>query len=558
MATKEMKTLTIKNSTFEIVDDSARNTIATLSQEVETLSPLKNTKVDKDTVFSILNKKPSVASLDDFFNLQRTSDIYQTKVYKHAFNPTSTCEKIGINSKLSCTPSTDTTEGTDDYADKVEFMWWYCNYVYDNDGNKIVTAIEGDENYSEVGNVDVGVIGMTFYWAYDTSHSDYDILSWSTSPNESLGLMPFTDSKLNDNSTIRPYYVLSAFPSVIGDDGLLHSQPYKRIARNQSYSNMITNYAKKGAKVRGAGASRNTFQIIFNLLKYGQKSSQKLYAGVTNWNFQYTAAVQRSTSDTYFPVTAAQAQNLEVGCYVSVGYGSNDNGSVNNDRGISTIHKYADDVKILRIEDMSDGNKAVYLDVSTGFNTMPVALTATLSAPIVMSSMHMHTGETKSVIGKHDGSAVSNSSGRHSYRVQGVEYALGAYIVASDTVMVFKSDYSKDVYVAPKGVAHSTSESTIKSTYKLIGNIPAGSNGGDYWIGDISIDEETGGWHPSTKGASNVQGMGDMLWAGGANTSGTREFLQGGHLRDGSDAGSAHLHCWLGLDWTYWCCCGCD
>ena len=88
-----MKTLTIKNSTFEIVDDAARNTITTLSQAVDTLSPLKDTKVDKNTVFSILNKKPSVASLDDFFNLQRTSDIYQTKVYKHAFNHTSTCEK---------------------------------------------------------------------------------------------------------------------------------------------------------------------------------------------------------------------------------------------------------------------------------------------------------------------------------------------------------------------------------------------------------------------------------------------------------------------------------
>ena len=191
---------------------------------------------------------------------------------------------------------------------------------------------------------------------------------------------------------------------------------------------------------------------------------------------------------------------------------------------------------------------------------MPVALTDSLSAPITMSSMHMWTGETNKVIGKHNGSAVSNSSGRHSYRVQGVEYALGAYIVASDSVMVFKSAYSKDVYVAPKGTAHSTSETTIKNTYKLIGNIPASSDGkgSDYWIGDIAIDEETGGWHPSAIGSSSAQGMGDMLWVGGINTSGTREYLIGGYLWDGLDAGSVGLNCWHGLSGAWWYCCGCD
>ena len=392
---------------------------------------------------------------------------------------------------------------------------------------------------------------MTFYYKFDLSNANYQLLSWSTSPNDSLSLVPYDYSVMHDG-TVRPYYVISAFPSVKGTDGLLHSQPNGKMERAQSHNNMITNYAKKGENVTGARASRQTFQYIFNLIKYGMKNSQSMYAGVTNWNFQYDAAVQRTTKLTYFPVTASQAANLEVGCCVSVGYGVNDNGSVNTDRGNATMHKYADDVKILRIEDMDDGNKAVYLDIDTGFDTTPVALTDTLNAPIIMSSMHMLTGETKRVIGKHDGSAVSNTSGRHSYRVQGVEYALGANLIASDVVMVFKSDYTKDVYVAPRGVKHSTSETTIKSTYKLIGNIPNLGDGSDFWIGDVTVDEETGAFLPSTIISSSSQGMCDRVYAGGTATSGTREYLQGGILWNGGYAGVSFLHCGGDLSAALW------
>lgn len=523
------------------------------------LLSLDENKVDKSVILSIINKRPTVETLDDFFALQRTPDIYQTKVYKSSYNPTPTCEKLGANTGLVCEPSTDTVEGQDDYADKIEFMWWHCNYVYDEYGNKIVTAIEGDENYSETGTVDVGTIGMTFYYSWDKSNDEYQMLSWSTSPDEALGLTPYDYSVMHDG-TIRSYYVLSAYPSTLGSDGLLHSQPNGKLARLQSYNNMITNYGKKGKNITGAKASRNTFQIIFNFLKYGTKDSQSIYKGVTNWNFQYSAAVERDTTDTYFPVTASQANNLEVGCYVSVGYAGVSSGKTSTDRGQVNVHTYADDVKILRIEDMDDGNKAVYLDIDTGFTTTPVDLGDGLSSPVYISSMHMWTGETNKVIGKHDGSAVSNTNGHHSYRVQGIEYALGAYIVASDVVIDFQSDYSKNVYVAPRGVVHSMSIDTIRSTYKLVGNIPASANGNgsDWNVGDIDIDPETGAWYPSLEVAGSTQGFCDRVYAGSATTSGQREYLQGGFFWLGSCAGSACLYCWYDLSYACWHFCGCD
>lgn len=183
-----------------------------------------------------------------------------------------------------------------------------------------------------------------------------------------------------------------------------------------------------------------------------------------------------------------------------------------------------------------------------------------MNAPITISSMHWWSGTTDTVIGRHDGSYVSNTDGKHAYRVQGREYAVGSYIVASDTVMDFQSDYSKKVYIAPKGLAHSSSDATIRSKYTCIGTIPANPDGkgSDYWIGDISVDVNTGGWFPSAKGSSNSQGWADILYAGGTSTSGTREYLMGGPLWAGSHAGCSCVVCGHWLDGAFWDCCAAD
>ena len=127
-------------------------------------------------------------------------------------------------------------------------------------------------------------------------------------------------------------------------------------------------------------------------------------------------------------------------------------------------------------------------------------------------------------------------------------------------IQLWTSRDSKKVYVAPKGVAHSSSDATIRSKYTCIGTIPANPDGkgSDYWIGDISVDVNTGGWFPSAKGSSNSQGWADMLYAGGTSTSGTREYLMGGLLNWGSYAGVCYLYAWGWIAWANWCNLGAD
>ena len=505
-----------------------------------------------DNVSGIIDEK----ILEAFFGSMRNGKIYQTELYLSVTNPTSDGTKTLANAGKVCEPSTDTVERQDDYEGIGIFTWFNCNYVTNEYGRKVPTAVEGWGNdFKNDGSVDVGVIAMTPYWNVEEKDGK-QIWTLSDTPNDEYGLVGWETAKKEDGN-FAPYVVHSKYVSGIGTDGLLRSFKNSKPERNQCYNNMITNYQKKGKGYWGGGKERNLYRILYQVIKYATKNEQTIFQGTTNYNFQYAAAVQRDTKETYFPVTNAQAANVIVGAYVSVGYGSVSGSNVNNDRGVGTIHKYADDVKVLRIEDLDENNKAVYLDVKEGFTTTPVAISDTVNAPITMSSMHWWSGSTDRVIGKHDGSLTSNTDGKHPYRVMGIEDAVGGYIVYADSVMVFKEDYSKDVYIARRGTKHVTDEATIKSTYKLIGNIPA-NDGADFWIGDIGVDTETCAWFVKAVGSSDRQGWGDRCYAGGKNTSGTREDLGRGLLWIGALGGPVFVGCWYGLGWTNWYSLGCD
>ena len=503
--------------------------------------------------------------IENYYALRRNGKVYQTKIWKFATNPTPTCEKLLDNAGLVFEPSTDTVEGRDDYLNGQHplFEWMHCNYVRDeDDGTARPVALEGTSGYATTGAVDVGAVQMSFYWKWDASNPEYDLLTISNTPHPELGLVPWVESK-KANETVYPWCIGSAYVSGEASDGKLRSQPGLKPARSQSHNNMITNYQTKGAGYWGAGACRNTFQIIFDLIKGATKSTRALEAGVTNYSFQYEAAIQSSDNNTYFPVTNEQAENIPVGNYVSVGYGTNNNGTVNIDREQDSVHAYADDVKVLRKEALPDGlNTAIYLDIpdESAFNTMPHVYTETFSAPIILSSMHTWSGTTDAVIGFHDGSPVSNTDGKHAYRVQGREYAVGGYIIASDTAAWLNADGTRTVYAAEKGTEHSSSNSVIKSTYKVVGTIPASADGrvSNWYVGDDSVDSNTGAWWPSVEGSGSTQGVCDIYYASGNTSDVFREYLMGGYLGVGPVAGGSCLSLGGSLGYALWNFLACD
>ena len=179
---------------------------------------------------------------------------------------------------------------------------------------------------------------------------------------------------------------------------------------------------------------------------------------------------------------------------------------------------------------------------------LDIASAITTTADSLVSSMPCFAGETDKVIGRYDGSFLSNTDGNHTFRIHGVEYMWGQYVVICDTVLD-KHGSGWDVYVAQKGVAHVKDAHT---NYTKEGAIPY-NNGGDIYGGDYGFSSRA--YFIKALGSSSSNGTGDIIYEGGTGIAdGTlREFLTLGYLWNGSTAGLGIVSCRSALgdrNWT--------
>lgn len=261
-------------------------------------------KCDKSVLYDVLHNTPHAKTVGDFFDLRRTGKIYRTRFYTFAKNPTCEGTKLLDNAGLQYEPSTDTIEGKDDYLNGEHplFEWYNCNYKRNADGTAYPTAIEGEDSYTTTGNVDVGVIQPSFYYNFETNteegYIDVTISDMPHTLRTDIVLYPWNEC-LQADGTVLPWCIGSKYISSIGDDGLLRSLPDRQPVETTTYENMITNYQKKGAGYWGAGAERNTFQIIFILIKGATKNSQSLFAGCTDYYIEVPVSIKNTGESVY-------------------------------------------------------------------------------------------------------------------------------------------------------------------------------------------------------------------------------------------------------------------
>lgn len=434
------------------------------------------------------------------WNPKRTGKIYATRVYKSAYSTASAVPaaqaKLYDNAGLRHACSTDTVEGVDDYADIHVFQWQNCNYIRDNDSSPRITALEGQTKYRTRGDVDVGVCGPTFYWNVTDDMSDldangnpkYQLWIISDSPHPELGLVPWCESVRADG-TVAPYWCHSKYISGRGSDGLPHSQPGLPPIFNVSYDNMITNYQKKGPGYWGGGVSVQTFGILFDIIKNATKHLQSNHTGYTQTfdrrsggtGDNYPNAITRDEELSTFPVSATNAEYLQVGLAVHIGTTT---GWTGNDIRSGVVITGKEPVYD------EDGN-IKYVNII--LDCAPFAI----PAKRYMMPQAWIAGTTDSVIGHHDGSPVSNTDYSHAYRIQGTEYNVGILGVYSDFVRLQNSS-SSYYYIAKKGTPHDTSFTGYK---RLVDSLKQGG-----CILDIDVDKETGAYWPTAIGTNYTVG----------------------------------------------------
>ncbi len=466
------------------------------------------------------------------FAQAKTGEVFCTKTWKFGSNTSSVGEKMLDSVGKVAEPATNNTAGTDDFLNFLPFQWRRCNYVRESDGFARLTALEAAPNYRTFGAVDVGIISATFFWKHE-SFETYDLWYMSDSPHPELGLVPWCDA-LRADGTLMPYYIVSAYPSVVASDGLLRSQPGKPAAYNHSYNNLITNYQNKGAGYWGAGLSRTALGYLFFMIKYANKSSQTKFAGCTSYDFNVDVAASESDVKRVL-IAASENRFVENSCVM-----------VSTTARGGTI--MADRVRIESIETVEvDGTtyKALNLDIDE-----PISPTAGLK----VATMPNFSGQTDDVIGRFDGSYESNTDGKHTYRIHGMEFNWGQWITASDAVIEYVEDNTRRaLYVAPRGVAHVANAHT---NYIEVGEFAEGTS--DAWIGDITIDEQTGAMYPVVDGTGSNVGCGDRFYRN-AGTAGTlREYLQVGNLNRGSFSGLCTVNSNYALGTSDWASGSCD
>ena len=466
----------------------------------------------------------------------RNGKIFATRHKKFAVDPSPVGEKLLDSVGLNCTPSTDTVQGQDDFMQFLLFQWEHCNYIRDeDDGFARPIAIEGREDYKNSGNVDVGCISATFWWKRVDTEEDYTIYL-SDMPHPELALVPWYEAVKSDGSVL-PYYIGSAYSSVNGDDGLPRSLPGGVPLYNQSHNGIITAYQKKGKGYWGCGDEYVTHGAIFSEIKYGTPNIQQYAQGCVGFNAQKKCAVAETAATR---VLIDKQDPFYVGCCVSIGVARASDG--NTDRGLAEIHSIADRVKVKAIETVEIGETsycALELDIDAPIN---------VDTETYVTAMPCFTGETDAVIDHYDGSFMSYSNNRHTFRLHGREYLDGMYFTSANTGLLMK-DGNWHVMHARKGLQHNTE----LTGYDDVGYIPC-SDGTDYWCGDWGCDMATGVSYPSSVGKSNVMGAGDMVYAGGKNVKEgeKRNHLSLGALWNWSAAGLFSVDCWAWLGIGRW------
>lgn len=533
---------------------------------------LKSWIEDKDNEAIIYDKKNkekdkySSTFFENMFALQRTGEVYTVKFPKWETSHISTGEKLDANAGLICEPSTKTIKGQNDYANIPLFKTYDVNAYVDDDGVRHVTAIKGDKDFKDEGKVDVFVLGMSYYekvWEDD----QYWYYSRTDMPRDGYTI---ARECINRDGSIQPFALYAKYVS--GDiNGVLYSSKGLQPARtcysgsqlnngityhDNSYNNLIKEGQKKG-KFYSAGMICDYKYILTTFyLKYATLNSQSVMTGCVNYVYQYNASIQSEEKHTYFPVTKARADVIEVNSYASVGYSST-NKSL--DRSYNQLHRYGDSVKVLRKEAIDDNNVAIYLDVKEPFNTMPVTVADGVESEIYITSMHWKSGFSDDVLDR-DGcpcdtkTQVINS--KFPMVIQGIECMVGGYETYGNAFMdIVDATGKREVYIQNDASQLTTDIATAKTTYKKSPYAiqPTKLNSWNY-ITRIDFDLENGTFvqtNAGQDGSSTTTGFADGVYVDNAS-SGQREFLGFGYLWYGSTAGLSFLYANVGVGIAYW------
>ncbi len=445
------------------------------------------------------------------------------------FSKTSTSSdgvKGGDNADMVCIPSTDTVANRDDYSGNPLFAVTTINWILDEDGNPIISAIKGIHDTFEQNNPEkyVGVMQMSGYTYKSENDAGYTIGYTADPSTTGEDCTPLPEA-IKLDGTVREFVVHAKYMSSTVGGKMTCCSGMIPTAFN-SHNSLITLSAKNGALYSASTVTDWSFLVLMTMIKYASMTQDGKNRGCVSYNYQYTAALAESGVSRIL-LTDTQAEKLVVGSYVVIGSGGVTDRSDTKTRDISA------GCTITSIEDVTVAEvtyKAVYVDADP-FDT---------TTDTIISTWHWKTGTNDHVLGN-DGSITSPSSGVYPAMIQGIEYAMGGYEVLADVILSIENGYYVP-YVARKK-EHQATSLTDNMHKSVLQSAQPESDAWNY-IKRLSYDGELF-FGTDTSGASSSTYTKDGFYKQGiATVSGLREWLAFGSLNYGSGAGG--LSCLTG------------
>ena len=474
------------------------------------------------------------ALCDRWYTATRTGWDGGVKFYQPDVSAVSDGEKIGNNAGLTCTPSTNTVAGQDDYAGLPLFACVDVNWIVDpNTLEPVITAIDGiTDSFDRYDPAKfVGVMQMSGYRWWNDGDTNYYLRGYCDSLKPYANIEPLAEAVRASDNSVRPWVVHAKYMAKVESGKFTCYSGVIPTTYSVSHNSSQT-YAKAvGSQYSGGTAADNAWLKLMSMIKYGIMTQDGVNQGCVQYNFQYPAAVAESGVQRVI-IPKDEAAKLIVGSSVIIG---NYAGSL--DRGNSGMYSITgkSGAVITSIQDVTiDGNTYAAVNVDCdAFDT--VANGASTTGTTYISTWHWRSGTCDNVLGN-DGSPDSPGSRKYPAMIQGIEYSVGGYEVYADVIMNLYKD-SNDVYwYEPYLVNRSAQQSTgITSNYKATGLKCQQQDASD-WFYIKKEGYAKGIYFPVLVGGSSSTYHRDGFYMNAASA-GTREWLAFGRLGTGVGSG---------------------
>ena len=318
--------------------------------------------------------------------------------------------------------ATDTSTPDADWAIEDPMTWYIRANAQDTaDGTMDILALEGEDGFDVTGEKAPVYTFRPSLLRKVWTDTQYKYKSWTLTPKP--GYAPYAANVAPDGSR-RHLSWQATFPGGLAADGALTSGAGRRPNVYTSPNTGLTQ-ARKQTAYSALATDADVIVLLDQWqLRHFDKENSRILEGCTSYNFQYKVAAAESGVKRVL-LTSSQAANILVGSTVIVG---NPASNSNLDRSQSYMRNLADRVRVTSIETVQVG------DASYSAINLDMAEDMDVTATSYLSTMPWFTGQTEQVAGHHDGSPVSNTSGKYPARIAGCEVLSGAYHACLDPI----------------------------------------------------------------------------------------------------------------------------